>query len=360
MSLLDKLKKNSRLEGADVLEDSKFFDTDFVTTEVPAINIALSGEVDGGLESGILMLAGPSKHFKSLFSLIMAGAYMKKYKDAVMMFYDSEFGSSKEYFVACGIDPKRVLHLPFKNIEELKFDIINQLESIVRGERVILFIDSVGNSASKKEVQDAIDENTAADMTRAKALKGLFRMVTPYLKIKNLPAIIVNHIYMTQEKFSKAIVSGGTGAYYSSQGIWIIGRQQDKDAEGLNGFRFIINIEKGRKVREKSKIPITVNFDKGVDRYSGLLEIAMGGGFIIKPKVGWYQLCDPKTKVPFGKNLREAETHTSEVWQPFLDSQEFKDYVKSQYKLSVVSMLSDEKPGADLELEPMDSLEGDE
>lgn len=346
MSLLDKLKQNSKVKGAEILEVSKFFDENPVPTKIPALNIALSGKVDGGLESGLLMIAGPSKHFKSLISLIIAAAYMDAHPKAMMLFYDSEFGSSKEYFTACGIDPARVFHTPIKNIEDLKFDIISQLEGLDDDDDVIIYIDSVGNVASKKEVQDAIDQKSVADMTRAKALKGLFRMVTPYLKMKKIPCIVVNHIYMTQELYSKPIVSGGTGSYYSAQGIWIMGRQQDKDADGLNGFNFIINIDKGRRVRERSKIPISVTFDKGVNRYTGLLDIAMEGGFIIKPKMGWFQVCDPITKTPIGKSHRQDDLNCAEIWDPILASKEFKSYVESKYRLSITAMLENEKKAA--------------
>lgn len=168
------------------------------------------------------------------------------------------------------------------------------------------------------------------------------------MKIKSIKKVGRKPVYDISVKdvehyiLENGVASHNTGAYYSSQGIWIIGRQQDKDDTGLNGFNFVINIEKGRRVKEKSKIPITVNFKKGVDRYSGLLDIALEGGFIIKPKVGWYQVCDPVTKVPLPKSLREADTHTAEVWGPLLTSTEFKEFIKDKYKLAVVDMLQDE------------------
>jgi len=148
-------------------------------------------------------------HHNTSFALLMAGAYLKKHTDACLMFYDSEFGSPQQYFESFGIDTSRVLHIPIKNIEELKFDIVNQLEQMDRKDKVIIVIDSVGNLASKKELEDAMNEKSVADMTRAKALKGLFRMVTPYLTMKNIPLLAINHTYQTQEMFSKAVVSGG-------------------------------------------------------------------------------------------------------------------------------------------------------
>ena len=208
MSIMDKLKKNSKVKETSILSDSKFFtEKDMVKTEVPMINVALSGSVDGGLAPGLTVLAGPSKHFKTSFALIMASAYLKKYDDAVLLFYDSEFGSPQSYFENFDIDTDRVLHTPITNVEELKFDIIGQLEGLDRNDKVVIVIDSVGNLASKKELEDAINEKSVADMSRAKALKGLFRMTTPYLNMKNIPLIAVNHTYMEIGLFPKAIVS---------------------------------------------------------------------------------------------------------------------------------------------------------
>jgi RecA/RadA recombinase len=209
-SILDKLKKNCRIKEADVLSESDFYsDKDITPTPVPMINVALSGSIDGGLTSGLTVLAGPSKHFKTSFALLMAASYLKKHKEAVLMFYDSEFGSPQQYFESFGIDTSRVLHIPIKNVEELKFDLVNQLDQIDRKDKVVIVIDSVGNLASKKELEDALNEKSVADMTRAKALKGLFRMTTPYLTMKNIPLIAINHTYQEIGLFPKAIVSGG-------------------------------------------------------------------------------------------------------------------------------------------------------
>lgn len=338
-SLLSKLKKNSKIEQTEVLDKSSLFnDKDMIPTEIPMLNVALSGSLDGGLTSGLTVLAGPSKHFKSSYSLIMAAAYLNKYPEAVMLFYDSEFGSPQQYFKTFGIDVSRVLHTPITNVEELKFDLVNQLNNVERGEKVIVVIDSIGNLASKKEVEDAMNEKSVADMSRAKALKGLFRMVTPYLTLKNIPLVAINHSYKTIEMYSKDVMSGGTGIYYSANAVWMLGRQQDKDDEGLNGYHFIINIDKSRFVKEKSKIPISVSFNGGVEKYSGLLEIALEGGFVTKPSVGWY------SKKGEDQKFREKETYTSEFWDPILESDEFKKFVKDKYTVgyrSAIQQLED-------------------
>ncbi len=156
MSLLDKIKKNSTIKDSAILSKSKFFtEKDMIPTSIPMVNVALSGKLEGGLTPGLTMWAGPSKHFKTAFSLLMAKSYMDKYDEAVLIFYDSEFGTPQSYFDTFGIDTERVLHTPLTDIEQLKFDIMKQLEGIERNDRVMIIIDSIGNLASKKEIDDA-------------------------------------------------------------------------------------------------------------------------------------------------------------------------------------------------------------
>ena len=334
MSIMDKLKKNSKVKESSILSESKFFtEKDMVATNVPMMNVALSGSIDGGLAPGLTVLAGPSKHFKTSFGLIMAAAYLKKYKDAVLLFYDSEFGSPQAYFEQYEIDTERVLHTPITNVEELKFDLIGQLEQLDRKDKVVVMIDSVGNLASKKELEDAINEKSVADMSRAKALKGLFRMTTPYLNMQNIPLIAVNHTYMEIGLFPKAVVSGGTGIYYSADNIWILGRRQNKQGTEVTGYDFVINVEKSRYVKEKSKIPISVSWSGGVERYSGLLDVALAGNFVAKPSNGWYSRVDQSTGEFLGTKVREKETLEESFWKPIFEETNFAEYLKESFSI---------------------------
>lgn len=340
MSIMDKLKKNSKLKHTEVLSESKFFTEKSMTpTAVPMVNVALSGSVDGGLTPGLTVLAGPSKHFKTSFALLMAGAYMKAHPDAVMLFYDSEFGSPQSYFEQFDIDVSRVLHTPITNVEELKFDMIGQLEGLDRNDDVIIVIDSIGNLASKKEMEDALNEKSVADMSRAKALKGLFRMSTPYLTMKNIPMLAINHTYKEIGLFPRDIVGGGTGIYYSADNIWILGRQQDKKGTEIQGYHFVINVEKSRYVKEKSKIPITVSWEGGVKEYSGLLDVAMAGGYVRKPSNGWYEFFNKETGEVGGK-VRQAQTIEKEFWDPIFEQTDFKEFIKKQYSIGYKEQVS--------------------
>jgi RecA/RadA recombinase len=342
MSILDKLKKNSTIKESSILSKSKFFnEKDMITTEVPMINVALSGRLDGGLTPGLTMWAGPSKHFKTAFSLLMAKSYMDKYKDAVLLFYDSEFGTPIKYFETFEIDMDRVLHTPLTKIEELKFDIMQQLQDVQRGDKLIVILDSIGNLASKKEVEDALDGKSVADMSRAKQVKSLFRMVTPHLNLKDIPMVVVNHTYKEIGMFPKDIVGGGTGSYYSADNIYIIGRQQEKDGTEIVGYNFIINVEKSRYTKEKAKIPIAVSFDGGIQKYSGLVDIAIEGNFISKPSPGWYAKIDRKTG-EIGDRVRFDATQTDEFWKDLLNDNDFKEYVKKKYEIAYSNIMGED------------------
>lgn len=340
--LLEKLQKASTIKDSAILATSKFFNKkDMITTDVPAINVALSGDLDGGFEPGLTIWAGPSKHFKTSYLLLMIKSYLEKYKDGICLFYDSEFGTPQAYFDSYGIDKSRVLHVPITDIEEFKFDIMKQLDGIERGDKVFVAVDSIGNLASKKEVDDALEGKSVGDMTRAKQLKSCFRMITPHLKLKDIKMDVVNHTYQTQEMYSKAVVSGGTGIYYSADNIYIIGRQQEKDGTEIVGWNFVINVEKSRYVREKSKIIINVLYEKGINKWSGLLEMALTSGHVIKPKNGWYARVASTGEIE-EKNWREAQTNSAEFWTPILKDQTFKDWVKDEYQVANGNIMNDE------------------
>ena len=343
MSILDKIKKNSTIKDTAILADSKFFQKkDMIPTSIPAINIALSGRLDGGLTPGLTMWAGPSKHFKTAFSLLMAKSYMDKYSDAALLFYDSEFGTPQSYFDSFGIDAKRVIHTPLTNIEQLKFDIMTQLEGVERSDHLIIIIDSIGNLASKKEVEDALEGKSVADMSRAKQIKSLFRMVTPHLSLKDIPMVVVNHTYKTMELYSKDVVGGGTGSYYAADNIFILGRQQEKEGTEVVGYNFIINVEKSRYVREKSKIPVTVRHDGGISRWSGLLDMALESGHVIKPSNGWYSRVNKETGEVEDQKFRAAQCDTKEFWLPILQLASFQKWIKETYQVANGAILSDE------------------
>ena len=340
--LLARLKKASTVKQSEVLSKSKLFNVkDMCPTPVPILNVALSGQVDGGLTSGLTVVAGPSKHFKSNLSLLIASAYMKKHPDAICLLYDTEFGITPEYLKSMEVDPERCLHTPVEHVEQLKFDVVKQLENIQRGDKVVIVIDSVGNLASKKELEDALNEKSVADMSRAKALKGLFRMVTPYLTTRDIPMIVINHTYKEIGMFPKDIMSGGTGIYYSANQIFFMGRQQEKEGTEIAGYNFMIGVEKSRFVREKTRLPLSITWEGGINKWSGLLDVAIELGWVNKPSVGWFEGVNKETGEVITGKKRRKETDTGEFWLPILKAG-LSDAIKQRYSIGEIKAVVEE------------------
>lgn len=333
--LFDKLKSSGNLKAEPLNKSSFFNDRDTIPTEIPIINLAFSGNLDGGLTTGLTMFAGEPATFKTLLGLYTLKAYFDKYPESICLFYDSEFGITNDYLEGFGIDSSRILHIPILNLEELKFDISQRLEAINKGDKVFIFVDSVGNTASVKEAQDAVEAKSVQDMSRPKQLKSLFRIITPHLAVKDIPCVVINHTYKSQGMYPIDVVAGGQGGVYSSNQIFVISKSQEKDGKELEGFQFTINIFKSRYVKQKSKFPFKVMFDQGIMKWSGLIDIALEGNFLAKPKKGWIQEMDPETGEFVSEQLwREKELETSdEFWGKMLQNQKFKDFVSKKYKL---------------------------
>lgn len=341
MSLLETLLKTKGHLKAEPLSGSVIYQNSLqIPTVVPILNVALSGTLDGGLISGITTVAGPSRHFKSTLVLILAKAYLDYYDDAVILFYDSEHGMTPDYFKAVGIDPERVVRVPVKNVEDLKFDVVDKLTNVLKkGDHAFIMIDSIGNLASKKEVEDAKDAKVVADMTRAKAIKSLHRIITPEINELQIPYVQIAHTYKTQETYSKDVVGGGTGLMFSSDTVLIIGRSQEKEGKELTGYNFNIIIEKSRFVKERSKLVLEVSFEGGVKRWSGLEELAVEGNFLSKRRGGSkgniYTLAGAPDKDYFKADLAQWD-----FWSGLVEDQKFKDFVEHKYKLVTGDIMS--------------------
>ena len=280
--LLERIKKSSKVE-AEYLSDKVAVDKPITHTKIPGFNLIMSGKYDGGFYGGLTTIAAPSRHFKSSILVMMMHEWLEQNSDGVAVFYDSENGASKDMFESYGIDMDRIISKEIMNIEDLKFDIMDLLENqISKEDNIFIGIDSIGNLASKKEVEDALKENSATDMTRAKQLKSLFRMVTPYLGKYAIPMVAINHVYSEIGLFPKTIMGGGQGPLLASDSVIFLSKATDKDGKEISGFQFTLSTHKSRYTREGMKLPLKVSFENGIDRTSGLLELGLFTGGLDK------------------------------------------------------------------------------
>jgi len=365
--ILDTLMKNSSSPFTRPLNDSFITDNTDINfpTDVPMLNVAFSGTMDKGFSAGITIWAGPSKHFKSMYALKQLDTWFQENPDGVCLFFDSEYGITEDYLHQYpNINMARVLHTPVTTVEELKHEATKQVENLyeiykadykkapksAERPKVFILVDSIGQLASNKETEDAKDGKATVDMTRAKAVKSFFRILTSKVKMLGIPMTVVAHTYQTLEMFSKAVLSGGTGLYYSADSIYIIGKSQSKGttsatSKDLLGYNFTLRTEKSRFIKEGSKIPIQVHYEKGIRKYSGFLDLAKASGLVTQCRVGraggWqFKLDDPTA---FGLTEEEGtfQTLTADAeddkvfWDAVLKYTDFQATVEAMYKIPV-------------------------
>lgn len=334
--LLERLRKNS-IVNPELLKNSKYFASDdFIPTNVPILNLAFTGSFKGGMPaSGITMVAAPPKHFKTNFMLELLKGYQDKMqaekKEYFIVLYDSEKGYTPEYFENAGIDMNFIDHRFITSVEEWRTDIANLVEDINEGDNVLIAVDSIGMLPSRKETADAISGSDAADMTRAKQLKSVFRIITPHICKKNIPTVIINHSYQTMDLYGKEVAAGGRGAQYAGHTLWFITKAKEMDGKVQEGFVFTIKAGLSRYVKENASFPVTAEFGKGIEKYSGIFDIAKELGFIVSPKMGWYKLASWGDDVS-SKRRKDFEEDDA-FMQSLVDDPEFEKAVNLKFKL---------------------------
>jgi len=155
------------------------------------------------------------------------------------------------------------------------------------------------------------------------------------MKVKSVTKVGAKPVYdISVEDAEHYVLENGavthnTGGMYSADNVFIIGKRQIKEGTTVVGWQFILNAEKSRFIKEKSAIPFEVTYDGGIDRYSGLLDIALITGHVESPKKGYYQ----RPSVTDDKNWRRKQTSTAEFWDPILEDPAFHDAVSKLYGL---------------------------
>lgn len=350
MGLKDRLLKNSTIKDAASLAVSRLFEKkDIINLPCKMLNLALSGDaMNGGMCPGIIQIAAESKHFKSKFAIEMVKAFLNKFPEGVVLFYDSEYGTPESYFN--DINLNNIIHTPIVNLEEFKHDIVKQLNEIERGEKVLIFVDSLGNIPSLKELSDAEAGKDTQDMTRAKIMKSIFRMIMPLINQKDIYSVMVNHTYKTIEMYSKDIPTGGTGSVYNSNVIWTISKAKEKESvthvnedgkkktsDELTGYKFTLNAYKSRFIKEESKFPISVKFDNGINDWSGMFDLAVESGYIKKVSPQTYARKDVTLDMiekGSAKAYRRREIEDNEDYMSALfEETDFNEFLKGEYQI---------------------------
>jgi len=265
-------------EYGDTLDKSTVSKIDhFIPTGNYHLNACLTGSLFGGYPNNrAVALAGPSGTGKTY--LILNAVKQAQDMGYSIVFYDSENAVDLELVEKFGIDASRFRYEPCNTVQEFRTSVtaitdtlMEQKKKGVALPKIMIVLDSAGNLATQKEIDDAKSGSDKADMTRAKLLKSTFRILMTRMGICKIPFLFSNHTYMTQDLFAKQVGGGGTGPEYAASIILFLGKAKLNEGAEQTG---IIVTAKPNKNRFAKPIPIKfhISFSKGMNAYIGLEE----------------------------------------------------------------------------------------
>ena len=300
----------------------------FIDTGSYIFNALLSGSIHGGLPSNkITALAGESATGKTFFLMGIVKNFLDKNPDAGVLYFESESAITQQMVVDRGIDPQRMVMIPVTTVQEFRTQAIKVLDSyLAKNEAdrkpMMMCLDSLGMLSTTKEVEDTSDGKETRDMTRAQVLKAAFRVLTLKLGRAKVPMVVTNHTYDSMgSMFPTKEMGGGSGLKYAASSIIFLSKKKDKDGTEVVGNIVHCKNHKSRLTIENKMVDVRLSYDKGLDRYYGLLELAIKYG-VFKQVSTRIELSDGKTQ--FGKTIinNPEEYFTEEVMKQLDDAAE--------------------------------------
>ena len=250
--------------------------TTFVDTGSYSLNALLSGSLYGGVPSNkITCLAGSEAVGKTFFALSIAKNYLEQNKTNVIVYFESEGALTSEMVKERGIDPNRFIVLPVATVEEFKTQAIKIIDNMNSDYNIMIFLDSLGNLSTRKEMEDSASGSDKRDMTRAPMIRGTFRTLALKLAKANVPLIITNHTYdKVGSLFPTKEISGGGGIKYAASVIVTLAKRKVKEGTEVLGNIVRMKLVKGRMTKEESITETKLDYKKGLDKYYGLVALA--------------------------------------------------------------------------------------
>mgnify|MGYP001269166227 FL=1 len=322
MSFLTDVAKEIGNDYAGLVSDgvSAGDNADFIDTGSHIFNALVSGSIYGGVPSNkITAIAGESSTGKTFFCLGIVQHFLDSNPDAGVIYFESESAISKQMIEDRGIASDRMLIVPVATIEQFRTQacrILENYEDQAEDERqpLMFVLDSLGMLSTEKEISDVSADKQVRDMTKSQLIKGAFRILTLKLGKVNVPMIVTNHTYDVIGSYvPMKEMGGGSGLKYASSTIIYLSKKKEKDGTEVVGNIIKCKTQKSRLTKENSQVETRLYYDKGLDRYYGLLELGEKGG-LWKNVAGRYEM-DGK-KVYAKQILKDPETYfTAEVMQ---------------------------------------------
>jgi len=294
-------KVEDGLDGSDV--------GGYVDTGSYAFNALLSGSLfDGFPDNKITCLAGESATGKTYFSLGIVAQFLTANPEGVVLYFDTEQAVTSDMFTERGVDPKRVAVFPVETVEEFRHQCLTIVDKVLatdESERkpMMIVLDSLGMLSTAKEMNDVAEGKNTRDMTRAQVIKGTFRVLTLKLGKAKIPMIMTNHTYDVVGAYVPTKeLGGGSGLKYAASTIVTLSKKKDKQDDEVVGNLITCKLYKSRLTKENKIVQVQLNFDSGLNRYYGLVDLALDYGIFKKNS----------TKIELPDGTKVFEKHINE------------------------------------------------
>ena len=281
--LKDIIKETGNEYATLVSEGVEAGDVDsFIDTGSHALNALLSGSIYGGMPSNkITAIAGEAATGKTFFALGIVKAFLEKNKDAGVIYFESESALTKELVESRGIDSSRMVIVPVATVQEFRHQSIKVIDKYIeqdeKNRKPIMFVlDSLGMLSTTKEMEDTAEGKETRDMTRSQIVKAAFRVLTLKLGKAKVPMIMTNHTYdVIGSMFPQKEMGGGSGLKYAASNIVYLSKRKEKDGKEIIGNIIHCKNYKSRLTKENAIIDVRLTYKDGLDKYYGLLELAI-------------------------------------------------------------------------------------
>ncbi len=254
----------------------------YIDTGSYALNALLSGKFDGGLPSNkITAIAGETATGKTYFALGICKNFLDTHKDGGVIYFESESALTKDLVENRGINSKRIVIVPVSTVQEFRYQAIRVLDKYIsqseEERKPLMFVlDSLGMLSTTKEMEDTAEGKETRDMTRSQIVKAAFRVLTLKLGKAKVPMIMTNHTYsVIGSMFPQKEMGGGSGLKYAASNVVYLTRRKEKEGKEVIGNIIHCLNYKSRLTKENARVDVKLTYDKGLDRYYGLLDLAI-------------------------------------------------------------------------------------
>jgi len=288
-NLVEELKDEDTSIASDGKGSSEY--SGCIDTGSYILNAVLSGSIFGGVSNNkITAFAGESSTGKTFFVLGIVKAFLDSHPEAGVMYYDTEAAVTKDMMEQRGIDTNRVMISEPQTIQEFRHKALKAIELYEQTPKdkrppFMFVLDSLGLLSTTKELEDISDGKETRDMTKAQVIKAAFRVLTLKLARAGIPMLVTNHVYEVIGSYiPMKEMGGGTGLKYAASTIVFLGKKKERDASTKEIVGNIIKATtfKSRLSKENQVAEVLLTYDKGLDKYYGMIELAIEAGLFEK------------------------------------------------------------------------------